>query len=325
MKKTRIIFYVLFISLIILVISGCSNNYHEINKVIIVDGIGIDKVNDKYIVSFNTYVENDKYEVINITVDNLEEAFEDIYLSANKKIYLSHLNILLLSSNLENSDIILILNTFNNRYDLRGSFLVSLVNNYNKDVLASSSLEIVNLINNNYLISGDVYPSTFNEIIDDYLSLGISYIPVLDNDLSIIGMHSILAEYRFYNLNEAKYLNLIHNKLNSFNFNIDNDEIKIDSAYLCYEVNNGNINIKLYLSYMSNVSEKNIKKYLEDNIYSLLDLDINNYYFIDLVKRKDYSYYLENEDFDISISLDISLNKDGTNNIKEDDIIEKNK
>ena len=96
MTKIKFIFIILFICLIIL-ITGCSS-YKEINNVLIVDGIGIDKVNDKYFVSFYSFVENDEYKGIDIEVDNIDEAFRDVYLLSNKKIYLSHLDKLLLSS-----------------------------------------------------------------------------------------------------------------------------------------------------------------------------------------------------------------------------------
>ena len=52
MKKTKVIIYLLFFCLIILVITGCSS-YHEINDVMIIDGIGIDKVDNEYLVSLN--------------------------------------------------------------------------------------------------------------------------------------------------------------------------------------------------------------------------------------------------------------------------------
>jgi spore germination protein KC len=134
-----------------LLITGCSN-YSEINNVMIVDGIGINKINDEYLVSFNTYVGNDKYETYDVLVKDLDTSFNEIYLLVNKKIYLSHLNILLISSSLDNNDNLKIMNTFNNRDDLRGSFLVSIVDNYDDKIFSDKN--IVTLLNNNYKESG---------------------------------------------------------------------------------------------------------------------------------------------------------------------------
>ena len=111
MTKIKYIFLFLSMCFIFLFITGCSS-YKEINNVLIVDGIGIDKVNDKYLVTFNSFVEDDTYKAINIEVKNIDEAFRDVYLLSNKKIYLSHLNILLLSSKLSNEDISLVISSF---------------------------------------------------------------------------------------------------------------------------------------------------------------------------------------------------------------------
>lgn len=320
MKETKIIIYLLFICLICLFVSGCSN-YNEINNVMVVDGIGIDKIDGKYIVSFNTYVGNDKYEVYDVSVDALDNSFNDIYLLVNKKIFLSHLNILYLSSNLDNSDILDIVNTFNNREDLRGSFLVSMVNGYSNKVFSNTS--IYTLIENNHKESGVVYPTTFNDIISDYLEMDISYIPVINNDLSIIGMHSLFSEHRFYNNDEASYLNLVTNKLDSYVFDIDNEEVRLNDIDVCFSIDSNNVSINVKAMYISNLNEKEISSFLLDNINSLLELDINYNYFINLIKKKDYSYFNNHKDISISFDINIYLNKDELNNIKDGDLIEK--
>ena len=150
----RFIYIFSFLGFIFLFITGCSN-YNEINNVMIVDSIGIDKNNNHYIVSFNTYIGNDKYETYDVRVKDLDTSFNEIYLLVNKKIYLSHLNILYLSSTLTNSDIFNIVNTFNNRDDLRGSFLVTMVNNYDKDIFKTRNISA--LLNNNYKESGYIF------------------------------------------------------------------------------------------------------------------------------------------------------------------------
>ena len=325
MKKTKAIFLILFLFFIILIISGCSN-YNEINNVMLVDGIGIDKINNKYVVSFNTYLQNDKYEVIDVEVETLDKAFNEIYLTVNKKVYLSHLNILFLSSNLSNDDINDIFNTFNNRNDLRGTFLITMVYDYNQNIFNNESLYIVNLLNNNYMESGDIYPTTFNEMLSEYLNLSISYIPIINNnDLKIIGMHSLFSEYRFYNLNESKYLNLLSNKLSSSVFVLDDEEVRIDNIDVCYEVKENNITFKLYLSHSSNLNNNEIESFLTENINSFFELDINNYYFLNLIKKKAYAYFNNHDSFSISYNIEIFLNKEYITNIKEDDLLEKDK
>lgn len=320
MNKTKSIFFILFISLILLLITGCSNN--EINNMMIVDSIGITKENDTYNISFNTYIGNDKYKVINTKVNNLDLAFEDIYLKVNKKIYLSHLNILYLSSSLDNLDVSEVINTLNNRNDLRGSFLVIMVKDYDEKILDNDSLEIVNLIKNNHNEIGSVYPTSFNDIISNYLDLNISYIPVVDKRLNLIGTHSIFDEYHFYDIDSSKYLNLLHNNLKSMTFNIDNEEIKVSDIKTIYKVNKDNIKIKIFLKYKSNLDKSIIKKDLDNKINSFLELDISSNFFINLIKKYDYDFY-KNDNLDIKYEINLFIDKDKVNNIKEDNLIEK--
>lgn len=319
MKKTKLVIFILFIGLILIVITGCSNN--EINNIMIIDSIGIDKDNDKYFISYNTYIGNDKYEVMTTRVDTLDESFEDIYLKANKKIYLSHLNILFLSSNLDNLDITNIINTFNNKSDLRGSFQVIMVNDYNKDILKENSLDIINLLKNNHQEIGIISPTSFNDIISNYLDMGISYIPVVNHNLNIIGTHSLFDEYSFYDIDESKYLNLVLDKSNTLVFNIDNEEVKVKDIDVFYQANKSNIKIKIYMKYISNLEETEIKNYIFDNANNFLNSEINLNYFKSLIKKYDYFNYSDN--LDINFELELYLNKDNINNIKEDNIIEK--
>jgi len=320
MKKTKIVIIALFLGLILVLITGCSNN--EINKMMMIDSIGISKDNNQYIVSFNTYIGNNKYDVVTTKVDNLELAFENIYLKVNKKVFLSHLNILFLSSDLDNLDIIEVINTFNNRSDLRGSFLVTLVRDYDKDILNNNSLEIVNLIKINHQETGVISPTSFNDIISNYLELNISYIPVIDSKLNLIGTHSIFDEFRFYNINESKYLNLIQDKVDTLVFNVDKEEVKNNDIDIIYKINKDIVKIKICLKYKSNLNESIIKNNLIDEINSFLDLDISSNYFKNLIKKYDYSYY-KNNHLNIKYEIDLDINKDNINNIKEDNLIEK--
>jgi len=320
--KSRCILRFLFGILILLRLTGCSN-YTEINNVMIVDGIGIDKINDKYLVSFNTYKGDNKYEIYNVLVDDLDTSFNEIYLLVNKKIYLSHLNILLINSSLSNDDMLEIFNTFNNRGDLRGSFLVAMVNNYNTDIFTNEN--IPELLENNYKEAGNIYPTTFNEIISNYLDYEISYIPVINNnDLSIAGTHSIFDEYHFYNQEESSYLNLVFDKLNTYSFDINNSPVQLINIDTYYLVNDNNISINIDSIYISDLRENEIKSYLVNKINYFLEKDISTNYFINIIKKYNYDYYSKNNNFEIDFDINISLNKEEFNNTREDDLFEKN-
>lgn len=322
LKKKIFIFLILLINIFSL--SGC-NNYQELNNVMIIDGIGIDKKEDEYIVSFNTYNQNNKYETYKITTSNINDSFNKIYLKVSKKIYLSHLNILALSSNLDNLDIENIINAFNRRQDLRGSFNVILIHNYEDSFFKNDSLKIKDILHNNYLEKGNVYPTTFNDLINDYLDLNIAYIPIIDNKTNtLMGMHSLFSEFNFYDLTTSSFLNLLENKLENLTLTIDEDEVNCNNIEVKYLVDKNNLKININFSYNANVNKNKIISYLDSNINNFLSNDYNLNYFYDLIKKKDYLYYKDNPKPNINFDITYNLSKEEINNIKDGDLIEEN-
>lgn len=322
MHKIKLIFYFLFICFLSLLFTGCSS-YSELNNVMIVDAIGIDKLNDTYQVSFNTYLENDKYEVHTISDKNLTNIFNDLYLEANKKIYLSHLNTLFLSSNLDNDDIINIVNTFNKRNDLRGSFNVVLLHDYNTKIFSTPSEKIIDLLESNENELGSITSPTFNDIINDYLEFNLSYIPIIDSNLKIMGMHSILAEYNYYDNHISTYINLLMGKIDNLVLTIDDEGVQIKGINTCYQVDKNNLNINIDMSYQSNLDKDKISNYINDNINNLLNLGINENFFLNQIKKQDYYFYKDNSNINIKYKINLSLKEDSINNMKDGDLIEK--
>ena len=322
LKKKIFIFLILLIT--VFPLSGC-NNYQELNNVMIIDGIGIDKKDDEYIVSFNTYNQNNKYETYKITTSNINDSFNKIYLKVSKKIYLSHLNILALSSNLDNLDIENIINAFNRRQDLRGSFNVVLIHNYEDNFFKNDSLKIKDILHNNYLEKGNVYPTTFNDLINDYLDLNIAYIPIIDNKTNtLMGMHSLFSEFNFYDLTNSSFLNLLENKLETLTLTIDEDEVNCNNTEVKYLVDKNNVKININFSYNANVNKNKIISYIDSNINNFLSNDYNLNYFYDLIKKKDYLYYKDNPKPNIIFDITYNLSKEEINNIKDGDLIEEN-
>ena len=321
MNKTKLVILILFSCLILVLVTGCSNN--EINNMMVIDSIGISKENNSYDICFNTYIGNDEYESISTNVKTLDFLFENIYMKVSKKIYLSHLNILYLSSNLSNDEIKNIVNNLNNRNDLRGSFLVIMVSDYDKNILNKNSLDVLELINNNHNEIGNTSPTSFNEIISSYLDLNLAYIPIIDKNYNLIGSHSLFDEYRFYNIQESKYLNLLHDNINNMNINIDNQEIKLKDINVIYKVNDNKIQIKIYFKYISNLDKEIIEKYLYDDINMFIKLDVSNNFYRDLIKKYDYDFYNNNK-FKVLFDVELILEKDNISNSKEDNLIEKN-
>ncbi len=305
-----------------LAITGCQS-YNELNDVMIVDGIGIDKIDDDYQISFNSYKGNDEYELHIIQSPNLNDIFNDIYLDIDKKIYLSHLNVLVLSSDLEDEDIEKIINVFNRRSELRGSFNVVMVHDYEPKLFSNTSSKITKIIQNNYRELGNVYPTTFNDLITDYANMSLSYLPILNSDdMTIMGMHSLFSEYDFYENAESLLLNIVFNKIKAFTIVIDDDEVAINDLKIDYDINDNDITLNIHMNYRSTIAEETIERYFSQNIRSILEREVGKRYFVNLIKKNDYDYYRNHSDIKMTFHTNIYLTREEMTNMKEDDLFD---
>ncbi len=123
-----------FLLLIIpLLFTGCIN-YTELNELGIVESMGIEKQQQNFLVSINMIdarSENDDREELRTTYTatgaSINEALENLYLNSNKKIYLSHIKTLLLSTEVAKSDGSLIIDFFLQTKASRNNFTTIIV------------------------------------------------------------------------------------------------------------------------------------------------------------------------------------------------------
>ena len=108
----------LFLLSIILLFTGCSS-YTELNELSIVDTLGIDYIDNKYYLVMNVIEGklNDKdleeeFTTYQTSGDTLEECFHEIYLQSPKRLYLSHIDLLVLTDNSINNKFMEIIHNF---------------------------------------------------------------------------------------------------------------------------------------------------------------------------------------------------------------------
>ena len=180
----------IIIVLILTITTGCLN-YIELNDIGIINTIGINKKEEKYIIDINMLTptinnseENTTYEVI---ANTLEEAFDKLYLLTSKNINLSHLELILLSKNLNSNDYDNITKFFLNRDDSRNTFPIIIVENYkSENIFKHTAKEINSLIETNSKDDGIVSKKTFDELAEDIININISYVPTIKIDENII-------------------------------------------------------------------------------------------------------------------------------------------
>lgn len=164
MKK---IIFILF-----LFTTGCMK-YTDLSDLQIIKSIGI-SYNSNYTLYAEIYDEikkdnEPKTKIISASGKTIDEAFKNISLISNKEIFLSHIDLLILSCELKENNYQEIIKYFINSKELRNDFLCIFSENIN-DLLNNSRYdEIEEIIKSNNEVKKTINIS-FDEIINDYLN-----------------------------------------------------------------------------------------------------------------------------------------------------------
>lgn len=161
MKKMIIIF--------ILFLTGC--NYTELNNLSIIKTIGISYQDNNYILYAQLIDTNDKDSptkttIITVSDNSFTNLFSALKKQVNKKIFYSHIDLLILDFSLKDNNYKDIIKYFISNNEFRNDFQCILSNNIN-DVLTNTKYnEIEDLIADNpYIIN-----TSFEKIINQYLN-----------------------------------------------------------------------------------------------------------------------------------------------------------
>lgn len=280
----------IFLIFLILLCSGCY--YTELNDLSIIDSIGIEKVDEdiKIVMSIvNTidYKSEDNIEtyIYESTGKNIEEAFNNFYLEINKTIYLDSLNNLLISDTLNNEDISNIVNFFIKNKESRNTFNILYVKESSITDILNSNLNLKSMLMTNNKELGNTCLYSLEEFFSD--NYNYSFVPTLYfKDKVIIDNYSIFHKYKYIgslNKDESIVYNIINNKINKLNLNINDKYIKISNIKTIIN-NKKEINIissidkkenKIYSSYLRKNINKLLKKY---KIYDNYNIKINTKY-----------------------------------------------
>ena len=176
MKKVIIIIF-------ILMLCGCYN-YKELNKIAIVSSIGIDKKDDKYLVSAqvmnikdNENTDSSKVIVYEEDGKTIEEALRKMTTKSNKKLYGGHLGKIVISEDVAKESIIDILDLFQRLPEIKDEFNIVIA----KSIKASDVVKIMtspenipadyvtSAIETSFMESALTYSSKLDEFISYYL------------------------------------------------------------------------------------------------------------------------------------------------------------
>lgn len=191
MKKCILLFIILFL------FSGCYN-YKELNEMAIVSSIGIDKKDDKYLVTTQVMnsKENEESENSQITIystkgNSILEAVRNMTEKSPRKFYGGHLSKIVLSEEVAKESIVDILDIFARVIETRNEFIITVV----KDEKASDVLKVLtstesipaeyvkDTLKTSDFYNGLTYSMGLDEFLSLYLKKGIDpTVPILKID-----------------------------------------------------------------------------------------------------------------------------------------------
>ncbi len=240
--------------LLLILCTGCYD-YNELNEIAIISGVGIDKLNNEYVVTYeviNTEASKEssndikKYNVKG-NGGSLSEAFNNVNETLAKKAYFEQIKVMVITKNVNILDISDYL--FRNE-KINTNFYLVLCNDIDEifDFTSvnepNNSIAIYNLLKqNDYANITNLFDLKINTLIEGYdISLPLI---TLDNELSLktIGIYNNNKFIRYLNDNEYRIYKYLSNKKDIL-INSNDNSIKIYNSKLNYNLENNSITLK---------------------------------------------------------------------------------
>lgn len=298
---------IIFLILLVFLSSGCSS-YTELNDLSIVNTLAIDYKDNKYELTLQIIEginNNDsiKKEITTLSSNekSLDESFNKLYINSKKKLYLSHIDLLILTEEAINNNLIEITTNFLENNEYRNNFNVVLL----KDIPLKEFMEnkvlaedINNLVKTNQKETSITRTKDFEEMIKDLLINGNTYLPTIsyhNNELSLKG-YTLINNYKIYeelSYKDSILLNLLSNQVMRAYLNGNN----IYDNQTIITTKNNNISFKFlttidedkdFINQTKIDLENFLKKYQEKD-YDILKLT-------EKVRKNNYSYYKNTPD-----------------------------
>ena len=292
---------------LILLLTGCTS-YTELSDLSIVSTIGIDYQEDKYHLTVNVIdgkLDDQEIEksITTFTSENtsLEEAFNDIYLKSSKKLYLSHLDLLIITEDAINQKFSAIIHNFLENNEYRNNFNVVLLSNTSLSDFMTQNIQaedINNLIATNQKETALSVVKDFEMIVKELLIDKNSYLPTisyLNEELTLNGF-TLIKNYQIYEtltLEESILLNMLQNKVNKAYLNGSN--IFENQTLVTTKQNHITFHFITTINKDNNFEEKT-KQQLTDLLTKYQNEGYDILKLTEKVRKNDYSYYKETKD-----------------------------
>lgn len=332
-------------------LTGCIN-YTELNELGIIETIGIDKQENEYLVSVNIIdakEENDEGDELRKSYDatgkTITEAMQNLYLKSNKKVYLSHVETLLLSENIAKEDISILLDFFLRNQQSRNSFTTIIV----KDTTPSTIIhdtekspeinDIIEINSQEYGISSLISFEDFARMLLEEGTDAVLPTIKLENDRLEIDGYAYFQDQKFISYltkEESLTFNLLKNKnshivlkhdcngnqtgakleqLSTF-YQSKQDHIELSiKGTLSLTENHCNLEEKEALKIFEEKLKENVKHLLEEQKKRSIDiLGLQSY-----IRQNNYLYYKQHQDTlldNLSYQIQLQLKYQNNTNLE---------
>ena len=261
--------------LVLLLLTGYTP-YVEVNDLVIVDMLGIEKVDNDYILTINTvYEEKDNNATKSIYKDyvfkgkSLGKVFLEAKKINTKKAYYGHLKLVVFQSKLLDKEII---NYFQKEFKEMNYLIIgtdSRINDLFKKY--NSSSKIIKAVNKEKISNADIHLATFEDYLKDIVNKKrTSTLPVVslnNNNLVVKGLETYQKNI-LLSKEQAKITYLLNNKITSFHQSIKlNDkyyEVEFNNIKTLYQQGKVNLLMDIKCSDTSNKKIKELKKVVEE-------------------------------------------------------------
>ncbi len=240
------------ILLIILTIflTGC-DSYIELNDLVVINAIGIEKDNELYKIYISLVETKNKENITKIIEDkgsSINQILDNLSLTLNKKIYLSHLELLVVNNTIKDKEWQEIVNFFLNNNETREDYLVAYSNDLKKALETKEFNYINELIENNFHETSKTIKTSMFDVIKnlyDKEKIYLPYLEVLEN-LKLNGL-KVYEDNTWKDIKEDKviYLNYYLNNIKTYKY-----------SYKCQGDDNKFLYLEILKAYSKNIKNK---------------------------------------------------------------------
>lgn len=216
----------IFLVVIILLLTGC-DSYIELNDLAIINSIGIEYQDNTYTFYANVTEEIDKETnkpkttIYEVKGDSINEVIDNLSLTLSKKIYISHLDLLLINDTIKKNELKEIIHFFLNNNESREDFLVATSDDI-KNVLENTDFKEINdlIENNQKQTSKSIYTTMYDVINNFYLNEKIYFTNITLDEHPVCSGLKVFTNnnYQFIEEDKVIFTNYLLNNIDTYKY-----------------------------------------------------------------------------------------------------------